>query len=113
VERSPLKSLACLNTAPHNNQEKSKDKNGLKKKRRREHCSKIKLVLPQKKKKGKRNSQKRFDLGERKKRVYVLPFMVVTFPTSHAEMFALKVLLLEKTYDMSVTKEMSQSAIGP
>ena len=33
LERSPLKSPAYINTAPHSNKEKSKDKNGL-------HCSK-------------------------------------------------------------------------
>ena len=32
VQRSPLKAPAPLNTAPHSNKEKSKDKNGLKKK---------------------------------------------------------------------------------
>ena len=40
LERSPLKALLWSNTAPHhNNKEKSKDKNGLKK-NRREYCSK-------------------------------------------------------------------------
>jgi hypothetical protein len=48
VERSPLKAPAPLNTAPHSNKEKSKDKNGFERKKRREHCSKIELVLPQK-----------------------------------------------------------------
>jgi hypothetical protein len=33
AERSPLKASALLNTAPHSNKEKSKDKNGLKKKK--------------------------------------------------------------------------------
>ena len=44
AERSPLKAAALENTAPHSNKEKSKDKNGLEKKRGREHCSKIELV---------------------------------------------------------------------
>jgi len=35
AERSPLKAPALLNTAPHSNKEKSKDKNGLKKKKER------------------------------------------------------------------------------
>ena len=53
VERSPLKAPAPRNTAPHENTM------SWKKKRKREHCLKIELVLPQKKKKGyKRNSRK-------------------------------------------------------
>ena len=51
AERSPLKAVAA-NTAPHNNKEKPKDKYGLEKKKRREHCSKIELVLPPERRKG-------------------------------------------------------------
>ena len=40
VERSPLKAPARANTAPHSNKEKSKDKNGFEKKKRREHFQK-------------------------------------------------------------------------
>jgi hypothetical protein len=46
LERSPLKAPAPRNTAPHENTM------SWKKKRKREHCLKIELVLPQKKKKG-------------------------------------------------------------
>ena len=46
-------------------------------------------------------------------RVYVLYAMVVTFPTCQAEMLALKLPLPLKRYDMSVTKDVSQSSIGP
>ena len=35
AERSPLKAIALKNTAPPSNKEKSKDKNGWKKKRKR------------------------------------------------------------------------------
>ena len=42
-------------------------------------------------------------------RVYVLDLMVVTFPTCQAEMLALKVLLSLKTFDISDTKDVSQS----
>ena len=60
LERSQLKATAPLNTA-HSNKEKSKDKNGLKKKE--EHCSKIELVLPQKEEgKQKQSHKKRPDV---------------------------------------------------
>ena len=55
--------------------------------------------------------------GRREKKkwntVYVLESMVVTFPTCQAEMSALKLSLLEKTLDISVTKDVFQSSIGP
>ena len=88
VERSPLKALAPQNTAP-SNQEKSKDTNGLEKKKRREHCSKIELVLPQKEE-GKKKQQRKDPIYRRGERVYVLPNMVVTFPTCHLERSPLK-----------------------
>jgi hypothetical protein len=86
----------------------------LEKKKRREHSSKIELVLCHRKKKGNRSSQKKDLILERgKEEWYVLDRMVVTFPICHAEMLALKVLLNLKTYDISVTKEVFQSSIGP
>ena len=45
--------------------EKSNDKNGIGKKKRREHCTKIELVPAQKRKKGKRNIQKQDPILER------------------------------------------------
>ena len=48
-----------------------------------------------------------------KERVYVLPSILVTAPTFHLERSALKVVLLRKTFDMSVTADTSQSSIGP
>ena len=51
---------------------------------------------------------------ERKKeRVHLLQNIFVTALVIHLEMSALKLLLLRKTFDMSVTKDVSQSAIGP
>ena len=63
----------------------------------------------------KETSKKDPNLGEggKEKRMYVLDRMVVTCPTCQAEMLALKPLLLSKTLDISVTKEVSQSSIGP
>ena len=90
AERLPLKAAAPENTAPHSNKEKSKDKNGLveKKKKRREHCSKIYQCD---KEEGKNNQPKqRPDLGTGGGRVHVLEFMYVTFPTCHAERLPLK-----------------------
>jgi len=63
VEISPLKLPAPLNTAPQQ-QEKSNDKNGWQRKKRREHCSKIELVLPQKEEGEIEAAKKRPDLGE-------------------------------------------------
>ena len=60
-----------------------------------------------------RSSQKKTRSWRGGGRVYVLKYMVVTFPTCQAEMLALKVLLLAKRYDISVTKEVFQSSIGP
>ena len=62
---------------------------------------------------GNRSSLKKDSILESGERVYVLRYMVVTFPTCHAEMLALKPLLLSKTHDISVTKEVFQSSIGP
>ena len=54
------------------------------------------------------------DLGEGGgKSMYVLAPMFLTAPTFQAEMFALKELLPLKTCDISVTKDVSQSSIGP
>ena len=69
-------------------------KMGLERKKRREHCSKIELVLAQKRNtEGKKKQPKETQILERrgkKKRMYVLDRMVVTFPTCQAEMLALK-----------------------
>ena len=88
VERSPLKSPAPLNTAPHNNKEKSKDKNGLEKKEERALFKNI-INASKKGRKEKRSCQKKTDIEEGEKE-YVLAFMVVTFPTSHVERSLLK-----------------------
>ena len=73
LERSPLKAPLKANTVPHRNRECLKNR-----------------ISASTKKKGKRNSQKRFDLEEGKKRVYILASMVVTSPTCHLERSPLK-----------------------
>jgi hypothetical protein len=72
VERSPLKAPAVLNTATHMQQqkEKSKDKNG----RRKKETAKIRPDLRE----------------EGKTRVYVLACMFFTFSTCHLERSPLK-----------------------
>ena len=69
---------------------------GLGGEKRREHGSKIELVLAQKEegemKKEEMKQPKKDPILERGgERVYVLAYMVVTFPTCHLEMSALKV----------------------
>jgi hypothetical protein len=65
AERSPLKASALLNTAPHSNKEKSKDKNGLKKKKER---AMFKNTISQHKRRRKIDTAKKTpDLGERRK----------------------------------------------
>jgi hypothetical protein len=69
-----------------------KIKLSLKKKKRREHCSTIELLLPQKEE-GKQKQPKEdrsWRGGGEGKRVYVLYLMVVTFPTCHLERSLLK-----------------------
>jgi hypothetical protein len=61
----------------------------LEKNKRREHCSKIEIVLPQKEEGEIEATKKRPDLGEGG-RVYVLCSMFVTFPTCQAERLPLK-----------------------
>jgi hypothetical protein len=63
VEISPLKLPAPLNTAPQQHKKSPRIKMGWKKKRR-EHCSKIELVLPQKEEGEIEAAKKRPDLGE-------------------------------------------------
>ena len=58
-------------------------------KTKREHCSKIESVLPQKEEGKIEATKKRPDL-ERGGWVNVLVAMIVTFPTSHAERSPLK-----------------------
>ena len=62
----------------------------MEKKKRRDHCSKIELVLPQKEKKGKRDSLKKTQSWRGGERVYVLYAMVVTSPTCQVERSPLK-----------------------
>jgi hypothetical protein len=65
VERSPLKLRVDRNTAPHSNKEKSKDKNGLKKKKER---AMFKNTISQHKRRRKIDTAKKTpDLGERRK----------------------------------------------
>jgi hypothetical protein len=61
----------------------------LEKNKRREHCSKIEIVLPQKEEGEIEATKKRPDLGEGG-RVYVLRSMFVTFPTCQVERSRLK-----------------------
>ena len=90
VERSPLKAPAPENTAPQSNKEKSNNKNGIEKKKRREHCSKIELVPAQKKEGKKERDKKKTRSWRGRGRVYVLDDMIVTSPTCHLERSPLK-----------------------
>ena len=67
------------------------------KKKRREHCSKIELVLPQKEEGKLRKPKKIPDLAENGERVHILSFMVVTFPTCQVERSPLKAPAKENT----------------
>ena len=108
VERSPLKAVAKANTAPHSNKKKSKDKNGLKRKKERA-LFKNTISAATERRRGKEKQPKKDPILERgEERVYVLRSMVVTCLTCQAEMLALKVGLLKKTHDISVTKDVSQ-----
>ena len=71
----------------------------------------VKIESVEKKYRGKEAAKVTLESG--RESVYVLYFMFVTFPTSQAEMFALKLFVAshvpEKTFDISVTRDVSQS----
>ena len=61
----------------------------------------------------KKQRTKRPDLGEGGKRVYVLPYMVVTFPTCHLERLPLKTLAeLNTAPHSNKEKSMDKNGIG-
>jgi hypothetical protein len=81
------------------------------KKRRREHCSKIELVLTQKEEGKKKQPKKNRSWREGRKSVlymYVLRSMFATFPTSHAERSPLKAPADSNTAPHTATKKKVQ-----
>ena len=78
VERSLLKARASSNTAPHSNKEKSKDKNGLKKKEERA-LFKNRISAATERRREINGTKKRPDLGEGGKSV-LTPLHVSHFP---------------------------------
>ena len=67
AERSPLKAPAPINTAPHSNREKSRDKNGLEKKKEESTLFKnrISADTERRRKKGKEKKPKKDQILER------------------------------------------------
>jgi hypothetical protein len=89
VERSPLKASASRNTAPQQQQRKSpRVKMGWKKKEERA-LFKNKISAATERRRGNRSSQKE-TRSWRGRGMYVLAYMVVTFPTCQVERSPLK-----------------------
>ena len=91
-----LNEIAALNTAPHSNKEKSKDKNGFENKEERA-LFKNKISAATERRREIEDAKKDPILERGGKRVYVLYCMVVTFPTCHAERSPLKTVARRNT----------------
>ena len=112
VERSPLKAPASENTAPYQQKEKSKDENGLEKKKEERALYKNRINSADRDRREIEAAKKKDPILKRgEERVYVLDSMFITFPTCQAERLPLKAPASQNTAPHS-TKEKFKDKSG-